>query len=193
MTVSQKEILRKDILLKRDSLQETERAEKSKKIQKYLFDTREFNTALKIAFFLNFGSEVKTFPMVEKALQLGKEIVVPSCDLKHGKIYMSPLAKMDSLKKGKYGIYEVGMEKKEIVPAGAIDLIIVPGCVFDYQGSRIGYGKGYYDRFLKYLKGKVTLIGLAFQLQVVPLIPQDKNDIPVDIVITETGIHRATT
>jgi len=67
-------------------------------------------------------------------------------------------------------------------------LVIVPGIAFDKKGYRIGYGHGYYDRFLKILKKDVKKIGLAFEIQVVDEIPEEEHDVPVDIVVTEKRV-----
>jgi 5-formyltetrahydrofolate cyclo-ligase len=68
-----------------------------------------------------------------------------------------------------------------------MDLLIIPGIVFDLQGNRLGYGKGYYDRFLSLRKIKY-IIALAYELQVINQIPNNEHDIPVDIIITEKRI-----
>ena len=69
-----------------------------------------------------------------------------------------------------------------------IDLIIVPGVAFDSMGGRIGYGKGYYDRFLPQLRADVPKLGLAYDFQVLPRVPQDEFDIRMDAIVTEKGI-----
>ena len=68
-----------------------------------------------------------------------------------------------------------------------IDLVLVPGIVFDHEGHRIGYGFGHYDKFLRKVP-KATKIGLAFDFQVVDKIPREMHDVPVDMVVTEKGI-----
>jgi 5-formyltetrahydrofolate cyclo-ligase len=65
-----------------------------------------------------------------------------------------------------------------------MDLLIIPGIAFDLQGNRIGYGKGYYDRFLFSRKAK-CIIGLAYEIQIINEIPNNDHDIPVNIIITE--------
>ena len=87
------------------------------------------------------------------------------------------------LQRGNFGIWEpTGKVAKNI------DLVIVPGVVFDKQGHRIGYGKGYYDRFLR--DRKVATLGLAYACQVVPEIPAEPHDVKLDMIITEDGILR---
>jgi 5-formyltetrahydrofolate cyclo-ligase len=69
-----------------------------------------------------------------------------------------------------------------------IGLIVVPGLVFDGQGYRLGYGRGYYDRFLFSLSRKVPSAGLAFDFQVVPALPVSPRDFPLDLIITDKRI-----
>jgi 5-formyltetrahydrofolate cyclo-ligase len=86
--------------------------------------------------------------------------------------------------KGKYGILENSMSDSIIEE---MDLLIVPGIAFDLQGNRIGYGKGYYDRFLSKRKANY-IIGLAFENQIINKIPKTAYDIPVNILFTEKRI-----
>jgi len=89
-----------------------------------------------------------------------------------------------------YGILEPVMENSKILDPEDIDLVIVPCVAFDEYGNRCGHGAGYYDRFLPSLNPKVTIIGLAYELQLVDRIQTDKYDCPMDIVITEKRIIR---
>ena len=69
-----------------------------------------------------------------------------------------------------------------------IDVVIVPGCAFDLHRNRMGYGAGYYDRFLKLISDNCLKVGVAFDFQVMDEIPCDELDIPMDIIITEDKI-----
>ena len=71
-----------------------------------------------------------------------------------------------------------------------LDLVIVPGIAFDKKGHRIGYGYGYYDRFLKTIKKKAVKIGLAFDFQLIESIPEEEHDVPMNIVVTDKEILR---
>ena len=88
--------------------------------------------------------------------------------------------------KGKYGIFENSISTTII---DKIDLLIIPGIAFDLKGYRIGYGKGYYDRFLSLGKSK-CIMGLSYESQIINEIPNNEHDIPVDIIITEKRIIR---
>ena len=173
-----KQELRKKILEKRNSLAKEEIKEKSKIIKEKLFSSGEYKQAKTVSFFVSFGSEVNTHEMIKEALK-GKEVCVPV--VKNNQIILSKINDFSDLgKKGKYGI----LEPSSIIEIDKelVDLIIVPGVVFDKKRYRIGYGKGYYDNLLKDYSGKT--IGLAFSLQIVDSIPAEEHDIKVDRIIT---------
>lgn len=95
---------------------------------------------------------------------------------------------LDSLQPGAMGIMEPDPHFCIAADPSEIDLIIVPGVAFDTVGGRIGYGKGCYDRFLSRLLADVPVIGLAYDFQVLPRVPQNTNDIRMDLIVTEKGI-----
>jgi 5-formyltetrahydrofolate cyclo-ligase len=117
-----------------------------------------------------------------------KNIVVPISNKKDNTLTLSHLKSWEELSLGSYGILEPRTEKIRKTNVEDIDLIIVPGVAFDEKGNRLGHGKGFYDRLLK--KTKATVIGLAFEFQILENIPTDKNDVPVDMIITEKRIIR---
>ncbi len=89
---------------------------------------------------------------------------------------------------GRFGIREpVVLPGREGI-RGGFDLIVVPGLAFDASGRRLGQGHGYYDRFLHGLGGKGVKVGLAFSWQLVPEVPVEAWDVPVDAVVTENGV-----
>lgn len=93
---------------------------------------------------------------------------------------------LDDLNLGNYGILEPKIQTKNIVKKNEIDLLIIPGVVFDRNGYRIGYGKGYFDRYLADFHN-ITL-SLVSQNQLIDSIPTDSYDINVDYLISENGI-----
>ena len=95
---------------------------------------------------------------------------------------------LDALKPGSMGIMEPDPLLCEPVDPAMIDLIVVPGIAFDATGGRIGYGKGCYDRFLPQLLDDVPIIGLAYDFQVLPRVPQESTDVRMDAIVTEKGI-----
>jgi 5-formyltetrahydrofolate cyclo-ligase len=82
------------------------------------------------------------------------------------------------------------MSGSPLAPRGEPDIILMPLLGFDAAGTRLGYGGGYYDRTLAALHKRPKLIGLAFAVQELPLIPRESHDVPLDAVITESGLRQ---
>jgi len=187
--------IRQEFLKKRNNLSRDEIKSKSEKIEKELFSLPEFQRAKTVMFYVSFRSEVETEKMTRNALKLKKKIVIP---VVHGeKIVVSEIKNLKKeLTKGSFGIKEPKKEFRRRVNQKEIDLVVVPGVVFDKRGGRLGYGRGYYDRFLrsKSIRSRMSrsrqcaLIGLAFDLQIARKIPLVKRDMKVAKIVTESGI-----
>jgi len=187
--------IRQEFLKKRNNLSRDEIKSKSEKIEKELFSLPEFQRAKTVMFYVSFRSEVETEKMTRNALKLKKKIVIP---VVHGeKIVVSEIKNLKKeLTKGSFGIKEPKKEFRRRVNQKEIDLVVVPGVVFGKRGGRLGYGRGYYDRFLrsKSIRSRMSrsrqcaLIGLAFDLQIARKIPLVKRDMKVDKIVTESGI-----
>lgn len=178
-----KEKLRKDILRIRKKMSKEKALQKSKKIKKKLFKMDEYQKASSILFYVSYNNEVYTHNMIKESMEKGKNIVVPLSDKKNKELILSKLTNWEDLSRGEYGILEPAEERIEKVSADEIDLVIVPGIVFDKYGNRVGHGKGYYDRLLRQVK--CPKIGLSFEKQIVKKIPEEKHDQPVDKILTE--------
>lgn len=175
--------LKESILEKRNSLPKEEIIEKSRKIKNNLFGLEHYKKSKTIMFFVSFNSEVNTHEMIREALR-AKTVVVPK--VAHHEIEPSLIIDFDNLvPSGKFGILEP-IELMKMAYKN-IDLVLVPGIVFDKEGHRIGYGLGYYDKFLKKVP-KAIKIGLAFDFQVIDKIPREMHDVPVDVIVTEERV-----
>ena len=184
-----KRALKSEIFEKRRTLAKKDVKEKSNEIKKTLYSLPEFIKAKNILFYVSFGNEVGTRETIKDLLdKKEKTIVVPYVLGNYPILQLSELKNFDWLEVKTFGI----LEPKELYIREfnheKLDLVIVPGIVFDKNGHRIGYGHGYYDRFLKKLKKGVKTIGLAFELQVVDEIPEEQHDVPVDIIVTEKKV-----
>jgi 5-formyltetrahydrofolate cyclo-ligase len=172
--------IRNKILLKLERQKEEERVRKSELIKRKLFKSSIFKKAKRVMFYVSFSGEVKTEDMIKEAKSIGKMVAIPVC-ISNRAIKACALEKNARLQKGPYGISEPVV--KSWVKLKDLDLVIVPGLVFDGKGLRLGRGKGYYDRFLKRLPKKTSTIGLAFSFQILPHIPATATDVSVDRVI----------
>ena len=173
--------IRSKILLQLKTQEEEDRSRKSKIIQNKLLRNKVFRKAKIVMFYIAFGGEVNTEEMIREAKKIGKLICVPICG--KDKETMQPAILEDSakLKRGPYGVLEPVAEA--LVEPKDVDLIIVPGLAFDKKCNRLGRGKGYYDRFLRKLSDKTPSIGLAFDFQILPLIPTTAFDVSVKEII----------
>ena len=179
-----KNILREKIMQSRNSLSNEEILSRSKKIEKNLFSLNEFKNAKTIMLFVSFDSEVYTHDMIKDILKSKKNIAVPKV-VEH-EIHPSLIIDFDQLiPSGIFGI----LEPIELLKINLknIDVVIIPGIVFDKTGHRIGYGYGFYDKFLRKIP-KALKIGVAYDFQIIEKIPNDAHDVPVDIVVTDKEI-----
>lgn len=178
--------IREEILSKRDKEPEDLRQKKSRRIKERLFSLKEFKKAHTILFYYSKGSEVETKEMMKEALRQEKRVLLPR--VKGKEIYLGEIKELDQdVERGSFGILEPKETSKKTTPKG-VDLVVIPGIAFDLEGGRIGYGFGYYDRFLKRFPKKVSLVALAYDFQIVDRLPVGRYDGGVGKVITETRI-----
>jgi len=166
---------------KRDSLNKEGILEKSKKIIENLTSLEQFQFSKNIMFYVSSDSEVFTHEIIKKLID-EKNIFVPL--IKNNQIQASSLNSFSELEKGKFNILEPKIQR--LTDPKELDAVIVPGLAFDNNGNRIGYGLGFYDKFLK--KTNALKIGLAFDLQIVDKIMVKDFDVKMDIVVTENRV-----
>jgi len=177
MVSQKKQDLRKAILAKRNLLTEEECKSKSNDIVKSLFQIKQFQSAKCIALYLPTGNEVITNQIIEKCISVGKEVLVP---VTNAHIEFFRFNSFEDLTPGKYGIPEPKLRNS---PKCDPDVILVPGIVFGFCMHRIGYGKGYYDR---YLRGhKAYRIGICYDFQILNELPKHEDDQHMDLIITD--------
>ena len=182
----QKSTLRKEILHKRNSLNQSEISSRSKLIQENLIRDPEFIKAKSIGLYLPIGSEVETSHVITQVMNLGMILLLPRIvdnDLRYYIVEQKDFDK-DSFDVNKFGIKEPKLKSLSI---DFIDILIIPGIVFDNYGYRIGYGYGYYDKYMSNKKFS-KCIGLAFDFQFIKShIPIFSHDQKIDLLITESG------
>lgn len=186
MVNDERQMLRKKILGARDLLNASERHEKSSSAIQNFWSLPEMKHWSTLFIYVNFRSELETLELINLCLSQGKRVAVPLVDA--STVSMIPLLIQDpekDLVSGYYGIPEPDPQKSLRVAPREIDAAVIPGSVFDIQGGRLGYGGGYYDRFLVNDAPQAKRIGLAFEMQVVEKVPVEPHDQPLDILITE--------
>lgn len=184
-----KEEIRRKILKKRLSLSPEDIRDKSKQVYLHLAETVEYRNSQNIMFYVATRSEVQTEEIIKTSIKMGKNIFVPIILPECTNLAPSKIFDFDTeLEKGKKGILEPKKGYYRLFPPEDIDLIIIPGVAFDLKGNRIGRGFGYYDNFLRKVHSSAKIVALAFEMQIVKKISNDKNDIPVHKIITENRI-----
>lgn len=163
-----------------------DRKKRSRLIQKQLLGLKVFQDATCVCFYMALPEEVDTVPMIRKAIRAGKRVVVPLSDLENKELELYEIKNLRSdFQKGVFGIREPLPSKCRKVSPSQIDLVLVPGLVFDRFRHRVGRAGGFYDRFLGKLKHRVLKIGLAFSFQVISKIPSESHDVQLDQVLTD--------
>ncbi len=193
MVNDERQMLRNKILGARDLQSACERQEKSSFAIQNFWSLPEMKHWSTLFIYVNFRSELETLELIYQCLSQGKRVAVPLVDA--STVRMIPLLIKDpekDLVPGYYGIPEPDPQKSLRVAPREIDAAVIPGSVFDIQGGRLGYGGGYYDRFLVNDAPQAKRIGLAFEMQVVEKVPVEPHDQPLDILITEKRIVNLT-
>lgn len=177
--------LRKQIIEHMNSLSEERYTTLSEQIAFSLYAQKEWAEAKTIGITLSMENEVNTYPIIEKAWEEGKKVVVPKCNKETRTMSFRQISNFDQLETVYMNLREPIPVLTEEVDAHEIDLQIVPGVAYTERGERIGYGGGYYDRYLVHYKGKTLSLAYKFQMvQHIPVEPFDKN---VEKIITEKG------
>ncbi len=166
---------------------------KSIAIWKYFFELEEYKNAKTVMIYSDIKSEVKTNVFAERIIADGKRVAMPVTDMEKGEFYPYTITGIAQLKAGAYGIMEPNLKFAEkggveLISKDEIDIVIVPGIVFDMFGDRIGYGGGYYDKFLADFKG--LKIGVTYSECMCYAVPAEENDVRMDMLITEAGCEK---
>ena len=186
-----KEELRQLFLNKRNSLPEKVHKSLGLKVFKRIIQWEIFIDAGVVMTFVSFGSEINTHLLIQYCLERGKKVAVPKVIRKERRLIPFLINKFpDDLEVGNYSILEPHPDKCQSIDVKEIDLIFVPGIVFDRVGYRIGYGKGYFDNFLRGIGKKTRTCGLCFSFQVIDKINHRRWDKPVEFIMDETSLIR---
>jgi len=181
----QKSLLRKSLIQQRAAIDPVDRTDKNRSILANLASVAELVSAQNIFCFISYGTEVDTRTLIDWLLQQGKHIAVPRIIAGNEMIAVSFNGWSD-VDSGPLGI-PAPCSTNEFT--AAIDICITPGLGFTLGGQRLGYGLGYYDKWLARHRVRHKL-ALCYECQLVKELPVDQYDIPVDMLVTENRIIR---
>ncbi len=182
---SQKLEMREKYLAVRDAFPQEQKAAFDKKIFDRLTASITYRHSTDVLLYASVRNEVDTLPIFNAALKDGKRVAYPCCNSDNTMTfrYITDMAQMTERT---FGILEPSPECEECRPSN-FSLLIVPGLVFDKKGFRIGYGKGFYDRYLSTFDG--VSIGLVYSKLLLPEVPKGRYDRHVDVIISEKGVY----
>lgn len=184
--MNEKDQLRRDMRRLRTEACRANGSKIQQNITAQLLDHPAYQRAEKLFIYLSVNSEVNTYAIIRDALKNEKRIYVPVCLPKTHDMLCVRLRNLSVLEPGPYQI-PIPPEPHQITEKHTIDLCIVPGLAFDRQGFRLGYGGGYYDRFLKGYSG--TAFGLCYHACFLERLPRLQTDMCVDGIFTEQDFY----
>ena len=178
--------LRELCLARRVALTTVERRQMNALIAEHVCAMPAFQDSQTVMLYMALPQEVQTAAILSESRHQGKRVAVPVVK-PHGLIAAELPAGQLQFQPGTFGILEPAVNTTTI-PLKDINCVVVPGIAFDRRGTRLGFGKGYYDRFLRRLPATTHLCGLAFWLQIVQYVPSMPHDVPMQSLVTERGV-----
>ncbi|MBU5592805.1 5-formyltetrahydrofolate cyclo-ligase [Clostridium sp. MSJ-4] len=182
--VKAKKDLRKEAMDIRKSLSKEEITRYNKDILKKVLKDENFIYSNTIFIYVSYKNEVDTHEIIKESLKLNKKVCVPRVISKEEGMKAIYISSLEDLKPSSMGILEPEYDESKIVSIEDIDASFIPGLAFDMHGGRLGYGGGFYDRFLKDIKKGSKKIALAYSNQILDNIPMDETDIRIDYIIS---------
>lgn len=177
-----KDTIRQEYLNKRKEALAHLRYEQKQKIYSHLRQIPEYEKAKTVMAYFSRGSEVPTKNLILELLNGEKEIALPRTNVQDKAITPYLITSLDDLEASSFGIMEPKPSCK-ICPMEKIGIVLVPGIAFDEKGGRLGYGLGFYDRFLA--SSKLKTAGLCTDAQIAPPLPLEPHDVPMDYIVSE--------
>ncbi len=173
--------LRKELINRRISLNPSLKSDLDSQIARNLGDLPPLQSAKSLMVFYPIKGEPDLRPLYRRWIAEGKDLFLPRVE--GSEIVPVRVTSFENLRRGSFGIPE---PEGEPVNPEVIDAVLVPGVAFDRKGFRLGFGKGFYDRFLKDLRA--LKVGVAYSFQILSEIPAQRWDVPVDLIVTDKEI-----
>lgn len=174
---------------KRNQIDNLKILDMSEKVISRLTETKEYIDAKNIFVFVSTEKEVFTHNFIKNSINSGKNIYIPHVNNENKTMGAALLSNFSDLEMGFYNILSLPDSKAKIVEPKKIDLIIVPGLIFGKNFYRIGYGGGYYDKYLSQNDLKSVNLGVCFEFQILDEVEFEVFDVPVDKIITELDVY----
>lgn len=181
----QRELVRRAVLARRDALSSNDRADYGRLIANRFWTLPDVQAVRVLHFSLSTGSEVPTDGLVAEAKARGMRVVVPVTLTGERRLILADFEGPEGVAPGPFGIRQPRVGVHPPVDVREVDLVVVPGVAFDPQGTRLGWGAGYYDRLLAEARPSTPIVALAFECQMVPAIPIREHDVRVTMIVTE--------
>jgi len=183
MINTKKAALRKHFRAVRAAISNEERREKSLELCRVLYEKlSEFSTAGTLLFYYPLPHEIDILPFFDRARKLGIRCAFPRCREEAGEMDFFYVHDLSELEDGRFGIREPKLSAQRVKdPSNG--LMLVPAMAFDRQGFRLGYGGGYYDRFLA--AHPMKTVGITYEMFLLETLPHDAHDKAVDVIVTE--------
>jgi len=183
----EKKLLRQQAQKRRESLNWLEVQGKSHEITQRVLLLPEYKKARVVMVYLAINNEVDTHAIILNAWQQKKKVLIPVCQPASKTLMLSELRSLDELIPGTWGIPEPKKEYLRLTEPQETELAIIPGLAFDIHGTRLGYGAGYFDRFLPNLPANCPKVAITYELSLTEYLPRESHDIPMDYIITEAN------
>lgn len=184
----EKALLRKQMAKERGTLSSAEHSERSAAAVQHLLALAPLAAKRTVMAFYPLRDELDIRPFLDCARQRGQEVWLPLSEPANRRMLPYLYKGRDYLRRGAFGIWEPDPYRCPQVDPNRLEAVVIPGLAFDCCGGRLGYGGGYYDRFLAGLAKRPLLVGVAFSLQLVTCVPREKHDISLDYLVTEQGV-----
>ena len=188
----QRKNLRRIQLAARERISPAERTTANASITHIFFSLQLLSDARLFFVYCSYRSEVETYQLMQQAIAIGKKICVPRTAPTLGQMQAVTITDpLLDLAPGFKGIPEPRdtICTNGLIAAPSIEIAVIPGVAFDLSGNRLGYGCGYYDKFLSLEAPQACRVGLAYSCQVVDTLPVQPHDVPMDILVTEKEVY----
>ncbi len=184
----EKNLLRKQCAAIRNGISQDEKAQRDEKICSLCASLAIYRFADTVLLYHPIRSEVDVRPLIDSALADGKEVYLPLCDkTEPGKMQFHRIMFQNDLSAGSFGVMEPSLHLPVWMPDdGKRAVCLIPALAYGKDGFRLGYGKGYYDRFLQGFNG--TGIGITYSELILPTVPHNRFDLKADLLVSEKGV-----